>query len=114
MFEKLNNANYTNTIKEGIDLQELSFAKLAEFAGETLYVDGFFFTVGDYGKQVVVVASTMVGGRPYKVNMPQRAVEQFEQIAADKEMLDAVLDGHMKIVNIAKLKNTTGYTLADC
>ena len=106
MFEKLN--NYVNTIREGIDLQDLPFVKLDQFCGQSIKVDGFFFTVGDYGKQVVVV------GNGYKINMPQRAVEQFEEITKDKEMLDAVLAGHLKIVDIAKLKRTTGYRLTDC
>ena len=108
MFEKLNNNNYTRTVKDGIDLQSMEFVKLEAMAGQTVYVDGFFFTVGDYGKQVVVI------GNGYKINMPQRAVEQFEAIMKDDEMLEAVLNGGLKIVNIVRLKKTTGYTLADC
>lgn len=106
MFEKLNKS--VKTVKDGIDLQALDFVKLDRFVGQTINVDGFFFTNGKYGKQVVVV------GNGFKVNMPQRAVEQFEEIQSDKKMLDATLEGHLKIVDIRRLEKTTGYVLADC
>lgn len=106
MFEKLNKS--IKTIKDGIDLKEMDFVKLNKFIGQSISVDGFFFTNGKYGKQVVVV------GNGCKVNMPQRAVEQFEMIQDDREMLDAVLAGHLKITDIYEKSNTTGYTLADC
>lgn len=106
MFEKLN--KYVSTIREGVDLQSMEFCKLEMMAGQTVYVDGFFFMNGDYGKQVVVV------GNGYKINMPARAVEQFETIAGDEQMRQAVLNGQLKIVDIRKLAKTTGYTLADC
>lgn len=113
MFKELNS---TRTIKEGIKLEDLDFRKLKEFAGKTLKVDGFFFTNGDYGKQLVVVARDDEGG--YKVNMPNRAIDQFESIKADKEMLKAVLEGHLEITDIAEQKVgrgiTTVYTLSDC
>ena len=106
MFEKLNKS--IKTIKDGIDLKEMDFVKLNKFIGQSISVDGFFFTNGTSGKQVVVV------GNGCKVNLPQRAVEQFEMIQDDREMLDAVLAGHLKITDIYEKSNTTGYTLADC
>ena len=113
MFKELNSVR---TIKEGIRLEDLQFRKLKDFVGKTLYVDGFFFTNGDYGRQLVVVARDSEGG--WKVNMPNRAIAQFEGIKADKEQLKAVLEGHLKITDIREEKLgrgvTTLYTLDDC
>lgn len=105
MFEKYNHS--LNTIREGIDLQSMEFRKLAEFVGQTVKVDGFFFTDGDFGRQVVVV------GNGYKINMPARAVKIFEDIQSTPEELKAVLDGKLKIVDIAPYKRTTSFTLTD-
>lgn len=111
MFEKLNK-QYQNTVKEGIDTDSMEFTKLKEYVGKTIKVDGFFFTKGDYGKQVVVV------GNGSKINMPERAVEMFEAIRDDAEMLKAVLEGHLLITNIepkkAKKGNTVTFELQDC
>lgn len=113
MFKELNSVR---TIKEGIKLEDLQFRKLKDFVGKTLYVDGFFFTNGDYGRQLVVVARDNEGG--WKVNMPNRAIDQFEGIKANKEQLKGVLEGHLKIVDIREEKVgrgvTTLYTLDDC
>ena len=120
MFKELNS---TRTIKEGIKLEDLEFRKLKDFIGEDLAVDGFFFTNGDYGKQLVVVARTLgkvhaITQGAYKVNMPNRAIHQFEAIADDKGMVKAVLEGHLLITGIAEGKlgrgTTTLYTLEDC
>lgn len=108
MFEKLNKRN---TVNENINTQEMEFKPLKDFCGTKIKVDGFFFTEGRYGTQAVVV------GNGYLINMPKRAVEQFEKIAADNQMLDAVLAGKLEIKNIKMLdtKNgqTVGYDLAD-
>ena len=111
MFKDLNKQT-RSTVKEGIDLTALSFVKLHEFVGKTILVDGFFFTNGDYGKQIVVV------GNGYKINLPARYVEAFEQIQASDEMLDAMFNGHMALTNIRSIKTKQGYTtvfdFADC
>ena len=111
MFDKLNKS-FTNTVREGVDTDEMEFCKLKEFEGKSIKVDGFFFTKGDYGKQVVVV------GNGKKINMPERAVEIFEEIRSNPEMLNAVLEGHLLITNIAPKKakkgNTYTFELQDC
>lgn len=111
MFDKLNKS-FTNTVREGVDTEEMDFCKLKEFEGKSIKVDGFFFTKGDYGKQVVVV------GNGKKINMPERAVEIFEEIRSNPEMLNAVLEGHLLITNIAPKKakkgNTYTFELQDC
>ena len=120
MFKELNSVK---TIKEGIKLEDLEFHKLKDFVGEDLAVDGFFFTNGEYGKQLVVVARTLgkvpvLAQGAYKVNMPNRAIHQFEAIAGNKDMVKAVLEGHLMITDIVEVKlgrgTTAVYTLADC
>ena len=111
MFKDLNKQT-RNTVKPDIDLTALSFVKLHEIVGKTILVDGFFFTNGDYGKQIVVV------GNGYKINLPNRYVEAFEQIQASDEMLEAMFSGHMALTNIRDIKAKQGFTtvfdFADC
>lgn len=100
LFEKL---NYTSrTIKEGVDLSKMEFKPLKDFIGQTIYVDGFFFTEGKYGKQVVVV------GNGYKINLPSRFVEKFETIDGDAEMLEAMINGKLMLTNIEPLATNNG------
>ena len=110
MFNELN-AN-VRTIKDGIDTKALPYAKLRDFIGKEVLVDGFFFTNGKFGEQVAVV------GNGYVINMPSRAVEQFKAIRNDKEMLNAVLTGHLKLTGISTKATKLGvaviYTLTDC
>ena len=112
MFNEMNK-QYTNTVKEGIELNKLEFKPLKDFAGKTIKVDGFFITKGDYGEQLVVV------GNGAKINFPKRAVDQFKDIRADKDMLAAVLAGKLEIINISPIKakngsDTVAYELHDC
>lgn len=107
-----NEMNYKSTVREGIDTENMEFKPLKEFCGQNIKVDGFFFTDGNYGKQVVIV------GGGYLINMPKRSVETFEEIEKDSKKLDAVLAGHLMLKNI-KMKDTKNgttaiYTLADC
>lgn len=109
MFENLNKVS---TVKEGIDLEKMEFKKLREFIGQEIPVDGFFINQGKFGDQVCVV------GKGYKINMPKRAVDQFTIIKNDQEMLQAVLNGHLKITDIKILSTKNGitvaYSLTDC
>ena len=109
MFKSLNKGN--SYVREGIDTKNQEFAPLKNFIGQTIRVDGFFFTNGKYGKQVVVV------GEGFNINMPARALEQFEAIAADREMVDAVLAGKLIINDIkegtANNRETVFYNLDD-
>ena len=110
MFKGLNKGN--SYVREGIDTRSQEYAPLKNFIGQTIRVDGFFFTNGDYGKQVVVV------GEGFNINMPARALEQFEVIAANSDMVQAVLAGKL-IINEIKAgksksgKDTTFYNLDD-
>ena len=102
MFNEMN--NYKQTVKEGIKLENLPYKPLKDFVGYTLFVDGFFFTNGKYGRQVVVVANGA------KINIPARAVETFEAIMADDEKLQAVLGGKLCIVDIKIVETKNGTT----
>lgn len=103
--------NKRSTVREGIDTQKMEFIPLKDFCGQTIKCDGFFFTDGKFGRQVVVV------GNGYLVNMPARAVEQFEIIAHNEEALTAVLTGKLvlKDIKLVDTRNgqTTAYTLAN-
>lgn len=120
MFEKF---NLTNTIRDGVDISNMEFKPLADFAGMKIRVEGFYFNnKGNYGEQLVVI------GNGYQINMPKRAVKDFKEIANNKTMLTAVLSGHLMITDImvkevevfdeeiqAKVKKSTPiYNLKDC
>lgn len=112
MFEKFNRV-FKSSLPRSIDLDSMEFAKLKEFEGKTLKVEGFFFTESKkYGRAVVIIANG------YKINMPKRSVAEFEEIFNDDEMLDAVLEGHLSITDIREYEGATGtttiYTLKDC
>lgn len=110
MFAELNNTN--KVIKEGINTESMEFKKLKEFCGMEIKVDGFFFTDGNFGKQVVIV------GAGYLINMPLRATEVFEKIINSSEMTEAVKKGKLKLTDIKMIDTKTGttvaYTLTDC
>lgn len=112
MFNELNKV-YKDTVREGIDTMSMEFKPLKDFEGKTLKVDGFFFTKGKYGRQVVVVANG------YKVNMPKRAVKTFKSIEANDFMLKAVMEGKLEIINIKEIETSSGndtvsFELHDC
>lgn len=101
-----NNLNTRRTVRKDIDTSEMEFKALKEFCGQSIKCDGFFFNESNYGKQVVVV------GNGYLINMPARAVKQFEKIEEDEEMLNALLDGHCQIENIRMIETKNGTTAA--
>lgn len=101
-----NKLNTRSTVREGVDTHEMEFKPLKDFYGQKIKCDGFFFTEGKHGKQVVVV------GNGYLVNMPARAVEQFEEIVANEEAMDEVLAGHLVIKDIKMIDTRKGRTAA--
>lgn len=102
MFEKLNTK--VQTVRDGVETENMQFASLKDFDGKDIVVDGFFFTKGQYGEQVVVV------GNGYKINMPERCVEEFKQIRDDAEMLKYVLEGHLCLKNVRRKATNKGVT----
>lgn len=108
---KFSKFNKKHTVKDGINTENMEFKPLKDFCGKTIPVDGFFFTDGRFGKQAVVV------GNGCLINMPARAVEQFEEIAADNDLVEAVLNGELLITDIKMVDTrngrTTAYTLEE-
>lgn len=105
LFDKLNKGT-NKTVMEGIDTDNMEFRKLSEFVNQKIAVKGFFFTKGKYGTQAVVVSDK------YLINMPARAVEEFEDIKADSEMLAAVLAGKLVIAVGDYVSTKSGRTVA--
>lgn len=110
MFNEMNGNK--KTVREGIDTRSMDFAPLKDFCGREFVVDGYFFTNGHYGRQVVVVGAGTL------INFPKRATKVFEAIDNDPQKVEAVLKGHLKIkdIEIGQTKNGSAvfYTLADC
>ena len=110
MFNEMNGNK--KTVREGIDTRSMDFAPLKDFCGREFVVDGYFFTNGRYGKQVVVVGAGTL------INFPNRATKVFEAIDNDPKKVEAVLNGHLKItdIKIGQTRNgsTVFYTLTDC
>lgn len=114
MFNELNQQHVV-TVKEGIDTDSMEFKPLKDFEGQTVKVNGFFFTKSKkYNADQVVVV-----GNGYKINMPGRAVDTFKAIRDNEAMLKAVLDGKLELINIKPIKakngnDTCAYDLHDC
>lgn len=104
MFAELNTIN--RVIADGINTDNMEFKGLKEFCGKEVKVDGFFFTDGKWGKQVVVI------GAGYLINMPKRATEQFDTIMANAEMREAVKNGKLKLTDLRMLDTKEGTTVA--
>lgn len=103
--------NKRNTVMDGVDTSVMEYKPLKDFCGEKVKCQGFFFTDGKYGRQVVVI------GNGYLINMPSRAVEQFKAIENDTNALNAVLNGQLALTGIKMIDTrngrTTAYTLAN-
>ena len=101
---KFTDFNTKSTIAEEINIEENEFIKLAEYVdkNKTATVKGFFFTDGDYGKQVVAVTDG------YNINMPTRCVEMFEAIAKSDELLETMKNGKAKIGHFKKVAGKNG------
>ena len=103
LFDELN-SNSRRTIREGVDLATMEYKSIREFVGNVIQVDGFFFTDGKFGKQVVVV------GNGCKINLPSREVEKFERIEENEAMLKGLLEGHLRLSNIKEVATRNGTT----
>ena len=110
MFNEMNGNK--KTVRDGIDTRSMDFAPLNDFCGREFVADGYFFTNGRYGKQVVVVGAGTL------INFPNRAVKVFEAIDNDPTKVEAVLNGHLKLTDIKIGQTRNGspvfYTLAAC
>lgn len=102
-FDKFNG---TGTVRKEIgDIKDWPFMPLKDYEGTTIPVDGFFFTEGKYGQQVVVV------GNGAKINMPGYALKTFKKIAEDDEAVERMLAGEMALTDIVKMSTKNGETM---
>lgn len=104
-FNRLNNLRMNGIRREGINTDNYEFKPLKDFVGARIMVDGFFFTTGKYGKQVVVI------GNGYNINMPARAVEEFEGILADEELCNGIRAGELMLDKIEMKDTKNGRTV---
>lgn len=104
-FNKYNTLHSNSIIRAGFDSKNNEFKPLKDFVGKTIPVNGFFFTTGRYGEQVVVVADGV------NVNMPKRCAEDFKLIASDNEAVQDILAGNVIITDIAMKDTTNGRTV---
>lgn len=88
-FEKFNRKK--RTVNENINTEDLDFFPIKEFLNEDIQIFGFFFTEGDYGKQVVLVSKDAL------INMPARAVEEVEDMAEEDDIVTAIMNGEMTL-----------------
>ena len=104
MFESLNRKR---TIMENVDTEGMEFKKLRDVTNTTVQCKGFFFTKNRFTgeRQVVVVTDTCL------LNMPARAVAQFEKIEETPKMLEAVLEGKLRIEIHDEVKTRQGATI---
>ena len=105
-FEDLNATSSKKTIRDGINLDEMNFISWKEYIGKDLKVDGFFFTKGKYGEQVVIVDAA--NGK--KVNIPKRFTEDFKKIRDNDEALAQVIAGKLVLANIRAIDSQNGKT----
>lgn len=98
--------NKRSTVMDGVNTQDMEFKKLKDFCGQKIECKGFFFTDGKYGKQVIVV------GNGHLINMPARAVEQFEYIANNNDALNTLLNGKLLLTDIHEINTKNGDTIA--
>lgn len=100
------NKESKKTVRDGIDSTKWEFKPLKDFVGKDILVNGFFFTEGKYGKQVVVIADDV------KINIPKRYTEDFEKIRDNDDARNAMLEGHLKLTDIKNIDSQNGKTVA--
>lgn len=103
-FESKNHSS-KKTIKDGIKTEDMKFQPLKDFIGEELQLDGFFFTDGKYGKQVVVIANDV------KINLPKRFTEDFLEFRDNDEAREDIISGKLWLVNIREIDAKEGKTV---
>lgn len=104
-FNKLNTMRANGVRRDGINTDGYEFRPLKDFIGKRIFVDGFFFTTGKFGEQVVVI------GNGCNINMPARACEEFKSILADEELVNGIMAGELVLDDIANKTTKNGTTV---
>lgn len=102
MFENLNKSGASVVPATIKDLKELPFKSLKDYIGKEITVEGYFFTEGNWGKQVSIISEGV------KINMPKRCVEDF--LSMTEEQKKAILDKKLKLTDIKEGKTKNGTT----
>lgn len=103
------NGTGKRVMMEGIATEGLDFVKIHDLIGKgDIPVKGFFFSHSKkYNQdQVVVVAEG------YLINMPGRAVDEFQTILDTPQYKQALLDGKMVLKDLEELETASGTTTA--
>lgn len=90
---KFSELNYNGT-KWDVDTKDFSFLKCSELElNKEIGIFGLFITPDTgYGRGAVAIADT------YLINLPQRYVSTVETILGEKDMIQAIKDGHVSIM----------------
>lgn len=99
MFNEKNKKS-RSTVNANINLKEIPFVRLSDLVGRDVVLYGYFFTNGDYGKQLVAVSED------FKINMPNRYVSVFEEFT--DEEIEVIKNGGLVLANIREYIGKTG------
>ena len=101
-FSALNGAS-KKTVRDGIESKDLEKAKIGDYVGKDIPVDGFFINDGKNGEWVVVISE----GKKIE-SIPSQYLEQFKTIRNTPEALQDMMDGKLKLTNIRPYKTKAG------
>lgn len=108
-FESMNSNK--KTMKDGINLDKMGdFVSWKNYIGQDISVEGFFFTKGKYGEQVVIVGHSAQIPDNKKINIPKRFTENFKQIRDNDEALEQVIAGKLVLANVREFDAENGKT----
>ncbi len=91
---------------EGLNTEGWPFKKIKDFIGEVVPVKGYYITVGKFGDQCVCIGNGVL------INMPDRAVKEFQDIFSDDNNKQLLKDGKISLKNIKPLDTNSGKTTA--
>lgn len=108
-FESMNHNK--KTMKDGLNLDQMGdFVSWKNYIGQDISVEGFFFTKGKYGDQVVIVGHSTQNPENKKINIPKRFTEDFKQIRDNDEALAQLIAGKLVLVNVREFDSENGKT----
>lgn len=101
-FSTLNSAS-KKTVRDGISTKDLPEAKIGDYVGKDIIVDGFFINTGKKGDWIVVIAD----GKKI-TSIPSQYTDTFKAIKDNPEALGDMLSGKMKLTNIRPYETQAG------
>ena len=101
------NGGSKRVVREGFDdTKDWPFIKVAELAGKTIPMNGFFITSGgEYGDSCVIVGDNKL------INMPARAVKECTELfIAPGDYRQDLIDGKIQLIVEGEVKTKKGKT----